>query len=184
MHNKLDELLQYDCWLASEDVRFISTGLGFGAVKENWLIKAVMNEYETYKFPAGVNSDLDTIVIKRELTTWKKSNQSQIINNIMLVGMNDYGKYARHLATISWKSEEEQLQRQKEILTESKLKYGKFIRWKFKCFMRTPIFIDFFDKRKGHRSEKIYTFCAYDLLDYGIVHYIKRLLRKITGDNN
>ena len=33
LHNRIDELLNYNCWLASDDVRFIVTGLGFGAKK-------------------------------------------------------------------------------------------------------------------------------------------------------
>ena len=42
LHNNLDELLQYECWLASDDVRYMSTGLGFGAEKGHWLVQKLM----------------------------------------------------------------------------------------------------------------------------------------------
>ena len=39
--------------------------------------------------------------------------------------------------------------------------------------------ISYFDKKSGGKLEKIYTFFAYDFLDYGPVHFLKRLLIKI-----
>lgn len=30
LHNRIDELLNYNCWLASDDVRYIVTGLRYG----------------------------------------------------------------------------------------------------------------------------------------------------------
>ena len=42
LHSNIDELLKYDCWLSSDDVRYMATGLGFGAVKGHPLIKAMM----------------------------------------------------------------------------------------------------------------------------------------------
>lgn len=43
LKNNLDDLLSYDCWLASDDVRYIATGLGFGAVKNHYIIEKLMN---------------------------------------------------------------------------------------------------------------------------------------------
>ena len=53
LHNGIDELLKNSCWMASDDVRYISTGLGFGAEKGNWLIKAIMEAYEGYEYLRG-----------------------------------------------------------------------------------------------------------------------------------
>lgn len=42
LKNNLDDLLSYDCWLVSDDVRYINTGLGFGAVKNHYIIEKLM----------------------------------------------------------------------------------------------------------------------------------------------
>lgn len=55
LHNRIDELLNYNCWLASDDVRFIVTGLGFGAKKNNKLIKEIMDPYNYYGYPGETN---------------------------------------------------------------------------------------------------------------------------------
>ena len=52
--------------------------------------------------------------------------------------------------------------------------------YKFKCFVRNPKLINYFDKRRGTLPEKIFTFCAYDLLDCGPWYFVKRLFFKIV----
>ncbi|MCI8482538.1 MAG: glycosyl transferase [Clostridia bacterium] len=46
----LDDLLKYEAFFASEDNFHISTGLGFGAKKNNLLIKTLMNDYSNISF--------------------------------------------------------------------------------------------------------------------------------------
>lgn len=71
LHRTIDELLVHPCWLASDDVRYIATGLGFGAEKGKWLIKAMMDAYEQYQYPSGTNVIRDTVVVEKELMHWK-----------------------------------------------------------------------------------------------------------------
>lgn len=179
--NSINDLLKYDCWLASEDVRTVSTGLGFGAVKGNPVIKAMMENYEENQFDNIVNSVLDTLSLEKYFASWEKSNKSQLINGTYIVGMNDYGSYARHLATISWADDETRLKREEEIRSGKRSKPSVNVRiiWKMKCFLRSPKIISFFDKRQGSNLDKIYTFIAYDFLDYGPVYYLKRVIRKV-----
>lgn len=179
LHGSIDELLEYGCWLASDDVRYIATGLGFGAEAKHPLIKEIMDAYEGYEYPSGTNVTRDSKIIERQLPQWSKSDRSQVVDNILLVGLKDYGKYGRHLYTYTWADEQTQKRREQEIVNKSNITRHEKMLWSVKCFARNPKFIAFFDKKRGTRIEKLYTFFAYDFLDCGPVYFIKRLFRKI-----
>ena len=184
LHNTLDELIQYNCWLASDDVRYIATGLGFGAEKGNALIGAIMEAYNEYVYPSGTNVIRDSAIIENELPKWNKSDKSQVINEkTLLIGLKDYSKYATHLYTYTWADEETVKKRNKEILNGKKDTIGVKLIWKIKCLVRSPKLISFFDTKRGTIAEKIYTFIAYDFLDYGPIHYLKLILSKIRRKN-
>lgn len=179
LHHSLDELLDYDCWLASDDVRYINTGLGFGAMAGHTLIKAVKDAYETYQYPEGTNVIRDSKIIETQLVSWKKSNRNQVIGDVLIIGLKDYGKYARHLYTYTWADEQTQKKRREELGSGRDATKRTKLLWKIKCLARSPEIIAYFDKKRGSRIEKIYTFFAYDFLDCGPVYFLKRLVRKI-----
>ncbi len=179
LHCSIDELLDCDCWLASDDVRTIATGLGFGAIKGHFVIRAMMEAYENYVFPSGTNVTRDTKVLESVLPEWEKSDRTSKYGNLRIVGMKDYGKYARHLYTYSWGSEEEQERALKNIEQNRKLNFWRKSIWKLKCAVRNPGIIAYMDRRKGSILEKIYTFCAYDLLDNGPLYYVKRMITRL-----
>lgn len=154
LHHSLDKLLIYDCWLASDDVRYISTGLGFGAKKGHPLIKCMMDAYREYKYPFGTNVTRDTPIVERELPQWKKSNKSQQIDDILLIGLNDYGKYAKHLYTYTWADETTQKNRKAEIIKGKNSQLSVKILWKIKCFVRSPKIISCFDSKRGISAKK------------------------------
>lgn len=174
----------YNCWLASDDVRYLATGLGFGAVAQHPLIGAAMDGYKNYTYPSGTNVIRDTKVFEHELPNWKKSDISQVLDGqIFLIGLNDYSKWAKHLYTYTWSDESTVRQRERKIMDSPTLTRSELIRWKFKCFVRSPSLIKYFDAHKGKWYERIYTFIAYDLLDYGLTYYIRRLFRKLRSKN-
>ena len=184
LHRDLNELLKYDCWLASDDVRYINTGLGFGAVSKHPLIGEVMRAYEGYEYPSGTNVIRDTRVFEKELADWKKSDKSQVLNsNILVIGMNDYGRYARHLYTYTWAEQDKVIEREKLLREKKELTWKEKVSWKIKCTLRNPTFIHYFDRHRGTRREKIYVFIAYDFLDNGLLHYIRRIFGKIFRYN-
>lgn len=116
LHNSLDELLNYSCWLACDDIRYIATGLGFGAECKNSLIKSILEDYYNRKFKDSVTCvNLNTSVIERELTDFKRDGKFKDIDGIVFLGLKDYGKYATHHYTYSWGSEEER-NRAKKIM--------------------------------------------------------------------
>lgn len=179
LHSSLDELLEYKCWLASDDVRYIATGLGFGAEKHNKLIKVIADAYEGYEYPSGTNVLRDTKIFEENVQGWKKSDRNQIIDGILLIGLRDCSKYAVHLYTYTWAEEDIKKKRIKEILSNKKDSFSQRVIWKIKTVFRSPKLIAYFDKRKGTRLEKAYTFFAYDFLDYGLLHYLKRFIYKL-----
>lgn len=180
----LDELLQYECWLASDDVRYISTGLGFGAAKGHFLIKAITDAYRHYEYPSGTNVIRDTKIIERELPEWVKSDRTQVVrDSICLIGLKDYGQYAKHLYMYTWGSEEEQKKRQKALTEKKQMNTFEKTVWRIKCLARSPKLIAYFDARKGSRIEKIYTYFAYDFLDAGPIYFLKRLIMKIIREH-
>lgn len=180
LKGSIDNLLKYDCWLASDDVKYINTGLGFGAVKGQSLIEKIMMEYYKYKFSLTPCINLNTEVVCRELPQWQKIDKSQTIDNILFIGLHDYGNYAKHYYTATWLDEKAYIKRQKEIEKGEKHRIRSIVKWKVICFLRKPKFISFFEKRKGKRSYKIYNFIAYDLTTYGLTYFIKRAFKKFS----
>ena len=179
LKNNLDDLLSYDCWLASDDVRYIATGLGFGAVKNHYIIEKLMNEYSNYEYPSGTNVSRDTKVLENLLPNWRKSDTNQIFDGILIIGLKDYGKWAKHLYMYTWADSKTHQKRIEEITNQDKLKFKNRVVWKIKCIARTPKLISYMDRNKGKRIEKIYTFLAYDFLDNGALFFLKRMLKKI-----
>ena len=188
LHSRIDDLLQYDIWFAQEDVHWISTGLGFGAAAMHPLISAMMETYEASEFTHQLNGTMDMVALEKHLTDWHKSVHSQLVNNVYIVGMNDYGRYAKHLATFSWADAKKRKARQREIRDILNPSFGgrirnffRFIAWKVKCAIRAPEIVAYFDKRKNSISGKLYTFLAYDFLEYGPLHYLRLVFKKVAN---
>ncbi len=179
LHSSIDELLKYDCWLAADDVRVISTGLGFGAIKGNDIIRALVDSYKRYSYPAGVNTVLDTKVLMEIMPECKKSDRTKIYGNICIIGYKDYGKYARHYYTYTWRDENVQNRAMEFGTGTRKLSKIELMSYKFICAVRNPTTIAFMDRHKGAWYERFWTFCAYDLYDNGIWYFMKRLCKRI-----
>lgn len=170
VRNILDELLNYSCWFGCDDIRYIATGLGFGAEQNHWLIEKLLNDYYNKAFKSDIVCNVpNTNVIERELKNFKRDGKTKIINNILFVGMKDYSKYLTHHYINSWKTEEElKLSRRKNVRL-----------WKFKCKVRNPDLINFLERNGETKLSKIYILFAYDFLDYGPMYFLSKGLKKI-----
>lgn len=169
LKQSLDELLKYDCWFAQDDIRYVDTGLGFGAVKENELIGEILAKRAKREYNLTICNAIDTPII-REYLEIRQSRDSQVSkNNTYIVGMLEYPRYARHLETNSWKNTE-----WKDFANSRR---GK--NWKLKCFVRNPNLINWLERNGETKVSRLYVFCAYDLLDNGLVYFIKRAAGKI-----
>lgn len=179
LKQSIDELLVHDAWIAQDDVRYIATGLGFGAIKGHWLISEVLSARTAMGYTDACCPTVDTPLIEKALPQWIKASHSQTIEGIYIIGYNDYPKFAKHLYTASWKDEDTRQKRDTAIRSNTKLTKAQLCIWKFKCFLRSPKFNNYFEKKRGKLPEKIYTFVVYDLIDNGPIYFSKRLVKRI-----
>ncbi len=169
LKRNLDVLLQYDAWFAQDDIRYINTGLGFGAHKGHELIANIISQRLDLKYDIEqICNGIDTPII-REYLKFPQKRESQCIQNIYIIGMMNYSQYAKHFESNSWKDEEEWQFRNK--------RRGKF--WKLKRWLRNPELINWLERDGQTTLSKAYVFIAYDLLDNGIWYFVKRLVKKI-----
>jgi len=82
-------------------------------------------------------------------------------------------------AYYTWADDEVRKKREADIMADKKKSSRTKVIWKIKTILRNPRFISFFDGVRGTKIDKVYTFIAYDLLDYGLLYFVQRLLRKI-----
>lgn len=170
LKRNLDDLLSYDGWFASGDIRYINTGLGFGGCQGNELLRLLVEERKNREFDMTVCIAIDTPIIRKYLGL-KQSRNSQEHKNICIIGMNQYGTYARHHYENSWSSPEDR------AFSKQRARYS--LLWKTKCLFRNPTIMNFLERNGETRISKLYVFFAYDFLDCGPVYFFKRLLRKI-----
>ena len=83
--------------------------------------------------------------------------------------------------TYSWADAGTQKNRLEALEEEKENPWIKRKSYQFKCLVRSTKIINYMDKKKGTMLEKVYTFVAYDLLDYGVWYYVKRLFRKMLS---
>lgn len=169
LHKNLDELLDYSCWFGCDDIRYINTGLGFGANKKQWLIGKILEDYYDKKFDRTICNVHNTKVIENELDTFKRDGKTKIIEDILFVGLDEYGKYITHYEANSWKSEEERI--------FTKKRSGKY--WGLKCKLRNPTLINYLERNGETKISKLYVLLAYDFLDYGPLYFISKVWNKV-----
>lgn len=139
-----DELIKYDGFFGFEGKKYINTGLGFGAVKGNSLIKHILDDYEGKHFLLK-DGTCDTLPCPHRNTEILKkygfsaNGKMQVINNnIVLPGEYlcpyDYETgnlcitdktFSIHHYDASWQSEEEK--ERSKICSTYIRKYGKIM---------------------------------------------------------
>ncbi|MFQ8630465.1 MAG: glycosyltransferase family 32 protein [Intestinibacter bartlettii] len=172
LFSSLDELLKYDAWFASDDIKYVATGLGFGAKKDNMLVKKMLEDYYIREFDVTPCPVLNTKIIFDTVKDFKRTYDNQIIDNMLFLSSFGYAKYAKHYYTFTYGTEEQRKKHQERKQKCSPLK------WKLRCKLRNPKLINYVEDNKDKLISKIYTFLVYDLIDYGLMYYIKRFLKK------
>lgn len=99
----LDDLLNYDVFLASENDKLIATGLGFGAVKNNNVIKKIMDSYKNIPFITNDGVMDLTACTTRNTDTLKEiygdieSNLNKVLDgNVILLGKEYFCPFDVH----------------------------------------------------------------------------------------
>lgn len=164
----LDELLEYDAFFAQDDIRYINTGLGFGAIKGNDLLGKMLSIREKRNFDLTICNTIDTPIIRKYLGC-KQSRESQCLHNTYIIGMDECSSFIKHYEQNSWKDE--------EIYSFWQSRKNRF--WKLKYHLRNPKIINWLERNGETPISKLYIFCVYDLLDNGCIYFIKRFGKKI-----
>ena len=101
LFSPLDELLKYDAWFASEDIRSVNTGMGFGAERNNVLLKNMLDDYYNRIFDMTPCTILNTQILLNTVKDFKRTYDNQVIDNIMFLSSHGYAEYAKHYYSFS-----------------------------------------------------------------------------------
>ncbi len=168
----LYSLTDYEAFFAFESERNINTGLGFGAVKHHKIIKAMLDYYNDRHFTIDGKVDLtpcpagNTSALTKCCEKFIRDGSTQTIDNVCILSCSDYFKFARHHATATW--------------TEGNQSYIRkpYRPTRLKQFLRQTKRFDYIEKHFGKKALKMYTFFAYDFLEFGLFYLIKRSFRR------
>lgn len=164
LKRSLDDWIEHSACFCSGDIRYFSTGLGFASCKNHGLLHKLLEERLKRAYDMTICDYIDTPII-REYLNIKQSRDSQLIDDVYLIGMNDYGKYAKHHYTGTWGNKR---------LPKQPLWF-----WKFKWKLRNPRFINWLERNGETKISKLFIFCVYDLLDNGPIYFVKRLVKRV-----
>lgn len=166
--------MKYDAWFAFEDIKGINTGTGFGATSNNRLVKKVLEDYLTADYDEKSCVTRNTKIIFDNISQLKYSYENQVINGTLFISCTNIGKILKHYYTYTYGTKLEREKHRKKF--ESKF---KSLGWKMRVFLRNPRAIHWSEKHKSNLLGKIYIFLAYDLIDYGMIYYVKLIMKKM-----
>lgn len=172
----IEGLLRHNAFYFFETERNIATGLGFGAVKEHSSIKAMLSYYDDKSFVCNGKIDMtpcpknNTDKIMSVCPSLIRNGCRQEIDNMCFLSLGEYGDYMKHYGTASWTDHPN--------FDESKISH-KYKNTKIKRFLKQPQRFNYIEKHFGDKAVKIYTFIVYDLLEFGVWFYIKKLVNRI-----
>lgn len=172
----LDEWIKHDAFFAFESNRNVSSGIGFGAIKNHIAVKAMLDFYEGKHFvinnkikmtpcPAG-----NTEALVKTYECFRRDGTTQEFNEVLILSCSDYSRKALHYGTGTW-------------IDNFEKRTTPYKETKLKLILRNYKVFEFMDKHFGKRVVAAYTFIAYDLLEMGIAYYFKRILLKFKHRN-
>lgn len=172
----LDDLCENGAFFAFETERQVNTGTGFGAEKGHRAVKAMLRTYEDRHFLIRGKPDqrpcpsFNTEELVRDYPTIRRDGTTQTVEDVLLLSCGEYAKRAIHHGAASWgdnpKTEIQPLKQYNDTPIKRAMKNPK-------CFA-------FVERYLGKRMLKVYSFIAYDLVEYGPLHFIKRFFRKLV----
>lgn len=172
----LNDLLENQAFFFFDVGNCIATGLGFGAVANNYLIQRMLDDYKSLSFSGDSSKKLtcpkiNTQSIKNTFPDFQDENRTQMIDGHAFLSSYDYKHYGLHYYEFSWMSEEDR----------NALKYQKKRRrfFKLRRIIRNPKIFDFFYKHNLQRVAHIYRFFVYDFIDNGTIYYAYKFIQRI-----
>lgn len=174
----IDELIYNEAFFSFETSRNINSGLGFGAIKGHKLIAAMVDYYKNKKFLVNEVPRLDpcpagnTETLKNCYPQFIRNGQSQYLDGIRILSGKEYGKYAIHHGTCTWATETTEI-----IKREYRQSKIKALLRDYRCF-------DWIEKHFGKKALNIYTLFVYDLWEFGVSFYLRKIYKKIFKRNS
>lgn len=171
----INSLCNNGAFFAFETERQINSGQGFGAEKGHRAVKAMLQTYEGKHFIRNGKLDLrpcpyfNTEELLRIYPTIKRDGTSQTVEDVALLSCGTYAKYAIHHGAASWGDDP-------KIEIHPPKQYNNT---PLKRALKNPKCFTFVERYLGKRALNVYTFVAYDLVEYGPMHFIRRLVRKL-----
>lgn len=178
LFQSLEDYLEYDAFFFFQNHSQINTGMGFGACAQNPLVAEMLTDYERETFDSNnlnqlASPVLSTAAVSRFLPDFIPNSQNQVCSNMMFVHYEDYYQRATHYGTFTWQTEE-----QKKLMKFAKKKHGA---WRIKKYFRNPRIFLFLESHHLSTVSKIYSFLVYDLVDYGLVYWIAKVIYKAAS---
>ena len=177
LYQSFDDFMENEAFFFFQNHNQINTGLGFGAQKNNPLVKSLLLDYFGIEFSVENMNALacpikNTAVIQKFYDCFHANNITQYIDKIAFFSFEEYCRIAHHYGEFSWKDKEQ----------ASALKYAKKTHkfWKFREPLRNPQIFTFFEQHRLDSFSRIYRFFVYDLIDYGLIYWVVRIWQKIA----
>ena len=175
LKDSLDDILKYDGWFNWESNLFIATGLGFGAQKGNKLVRDILDDYKNkqfYKKDGSVDltpcPKINTLSLLKYNKMIKRDGTTQVHDNVIFCNRELYApKLINHQAG-SW------IENKDESLTDKVYK-DKYIKRK----LRDPKLVAFLERHMSNKFFDMYVFFSYDILENGIMYFLKRKINSI-----
>lgn len=170
----LEELMGNDAFFAFESNRNVNSGLGFGAIKGHNLIKNMLDPYEKKHFLVNGKKCLmpcpaiNTEVLENYYQDFRRNGKSQKFEDIHILSFEEYSCYAKHYGAATWVEGPKPIKK-------------KYHDTRAKRFLRNPRCFLYIERFFGKKAVQLYTFFVYDLLELGIIYYVKRIIVKLKG---
>lgn len=169
LYASLNELLTESAFFIFESDVYINTGVGFGCEKEHKSVGAMLHYYDNRNFikngkintkpcPAG-----NTEALKDAYADFDPNGKGQRFEGVRILSTKEYQFFAEHHGAASWCS--------------SVKRRGTYKDTWLKRFMRNPSRVGRIEKLFGRQIVHLYIFIAYDLLENGMIYYIKSFFR-------
>lgn len=172
--HSIDDLLQYDAFYAFESDRNLASGLGIGAAAAHPSVFAMLKYYEGRHFVVKGKLDQSPCPAKNTeamvacYPCFVRNGKAQCFDNVKILSFAEYAQFAVHHGAASW-------------VDGPKPKEHVFKDTKLKRWLRKPEHFDFIEGKLGKRAADIYTFVVYDLMEMGLLYYVKRFIAKRFG---
>ena len=169
----LDHLLENDAFFVFETDVNVNSGQGFGSVAGHPGVQAMIDVYNNLHFMNKKGMDLspcparNTAGLRNLYPQFKRNGKSQSFEGVRILSIHEYTAFAVHHMAGTW--------------GQGPLENRVFRDTKLKRILRNPEWIEFIEMHLGDQIGKVYIFCVYDVMELGVLYFVKRLFLKLIG---